>query len=52
MGGELFRARGLSIVENNWLEIYAPYEKWVDAVLPDLKEGDIFEPTVIEIQEG
>jgi DNA topoisomerase-3 len=49
IGGEIFRARGLIIVENNWLEIYSPYEKWVDTVVPDFKPGDTFEPTLIEI---
>ncbi len=49
IGGEIFRARGISIVEMNWLEIYSPYEKWVDTVVPNFEQGDTFEPTLIEM---
>lgn len=49
LNGEIFRARGLKIVEMNWLEVYQPYEKWVDTVIPDFQVDDTFEPTLIEI---
>lgn len=52
IGGEIFRARGLSIVEMNWLEIYSPYEKWADTVIPNLQEGDTFTPTLLEMQNS
>lgn len=52
IGGEAFRARGLSIVEGNWLDIYAPYEKWADTVVPPLEVGDTFEPTLLEMVQS
>ena len=51
IGGEIFRARGLCIVEMNWLEVYT-YEKWADTVVPPLQVDDTFEPTVIELQDS
>lgn len=36
----------------NWLEVYQPYEKWSDNVIPNFHEGDTFVPTLISIQES
>ena len=41
MGPEEFTAKGLMILEKNWLEIYAPWERWStgQGELPPLVEG-------------
>jgi DNA topoisomerase IA len=52
INGEIFRARGLSIVEGHWLDAYSPYEKWADTVVPPLQVDDTFEPTKIEMVQS
>lgn len=54
MGTELFTARGLMIIEENWLEIYKPYEFWSAGAgtLPRLANGQEFEPAALEMESG
>lgn len=40
MNGETFTAKGLVVIEKNYLDVY-PYEKWQTSILPPLKEGQI-----------
>ncbi|MBI4175679.1 MAG: DNA topoisomerase I [Candidatus Aenigmarchaeota archaeon] len=40
VNGEKFIARGTRIVRRNWMELYAPYARMKEAILPELKEGD------------
>ncbi|KAI0272245.1 DNA topoisomerase [Russula aff. rugulosa BPL654] len=50
-GGEDFYAKGLIILERNYLDVY-PYDKWSDKELPDFEEGVTFVPSVCELREG
>lgn len=51
-GGEAFNARGLIVLERNYLDVYV-YDKWSDsAELPKLTLGEAFEPTEALMTEG
>ncbi|KAI0295814.1 DNA topoisomerase [Multifurca ochricompacta] len=50
-GGEDFFAKGLIILERNYLEVY-PYDKWNGKELPDFEEGATFVPSVCELRDG
>eukprot|EP00548_Thalassiothrix_antarctica_P008807 CAMPEP_0194152402 /NCGR_PEP_ID=MMETSP0152-20130528/52128_1 /TAXON_ID=1049557 /ORGANISM="Thalassiothrix antarctica, Strain L6-D1" /LENGTH=782 /DNA_ID=CAMNT_0038856867 /DNA_START=182 /DNA_END=2531 /DNA_ORIENTATION=+ len=54
MGSETFTAKGLMILERNWLEIYSPYERWStgQGQLPHLEVGSRIIPTSLLLQEG
>ena len=54
MGTEFFTARGLMVTEENWLEIYKPYEHWSAGAgnLPRLENGQEFEPAALEMESG
>jgi DNA topoisomerase-3 len=51
MGGELFDAKGLVVLERNYLEVYT-YDKWNGHYIPEFHEGDVFVPTEINMVEG
>jgi len=46
MGPEEFTAKGLMVLEKNWLEIYAPWERWSigQGELPPLQVGSRVAP--------
>ncbi|KAH9979024.1 DNA topoisomerase [Lactifluus volemus] len=50
-GGEDFFAKGLIILERNYLDVY-PYDKWNGKELPDFEEGATFVPTICELRDG
>ena len=51
-GEEIFTARGVIVLERNYLEVYV-YEKWNDtAELPKFRVGDRFQPTEALLTEG
>lgn len=51
-GTETFNASGLVVLERNYLDVY-PYDKWTSTqVLPEFREGEVFEPTEARIHEG
>lgn len=51
-GEETFHARGLIVLERNYLDVF-PYEKWNDsAELPAFREGEVFRPTEAMMTEG
>lgn len=50
LGGEQFTAKGLSIDQMNFMEIY-PYVKWSEANLPSLQEGEIIEITECKLNK-
>ncbi|KAI0302708.1 DNA topoisomerase [Russula brevipes] len=50
-GGEDFSAKGLIILERNYLDVY-PYDKWSGKELPDFEEGETFVPSVCELRDG
>jgi len=54
MSSEEFTARGLMIVEKNWLEIYHPWERWStgQGELPPLQVGSRIVPTSLLMKEG
>lgn len=54
LGPEEFTAKGLMIIERNWLEIYAPWERWStgQGQLPALEVGSRFTPTSFLLQDG
>ncbi|KAI8970127.1 DNA topoisomerase [Mycotypha africana] len=51
MGPEFFDAKGLVILERNYLEVY-PYDKWKGNVIPEFQEGDEFVPATLEMVSG
>ncbi|KAM4057053.1 DNA topoisomerase domain-containing protein [Hirsutella rhossiliensis] len=51
-GDELFHARGIIVLERNYLDVYV-YEKWDNtAELPKFTRGEQFEPTEAMMSEG
>ena len=51
-GDEFFHAKGLVVLERNYLDIYV-YDKWESSTqLPDFEVGEVFEPTEAKITEG
>jgi DNA topoisomerase-3 len=54
MGPEQFNAKGLMILERNWLEIYQPWERWStgQGELPPLQVGSRIVPTTFVMKEG
>lgn len=51
MDTEYFDAKGLVILERNFLEVY-PYEKWSGNEIPEFREGYQFVPNTLEMVEG
>ena len=54
MASEEFTAKGLMILERNWLEIYAPWERWStgQGELPCVQVGSRITPTAFLMKEG
>lgn len=51
-GDEFFHAKGLIVLEKNYLEVYV-YDKWESSQqLPDFRMGEVFEPTEAKIFDG
>lgn len=51
-GDEFFHAKGLTVLERNYLDIYV-YDKWESSTqLPDFEVDEVFEPTEAKITEG
>ncbi|XP_075231110.1 topoisomerase 3-alpha isoform X2 [Lycorma delicatula] len=51
INGEKFVARGLMILERNYLEVY-PYEKWSDKEIHIYQMGQTFHPTNMSMVDG
>nr|XP_973578.2 PREDICTED: DNA topoisomerase 3-alpha [Tribolium castaneum] len=51
IAGEKFTAKGLIILEKNYLEVYT-YEKWNAKEIHSYQQGDTFIPSVLELYEG
>lgn len=54
MASEEFSAKGLMILERNWLEIYSPWERWStgQGILPRVRVGSRLVPTSLVMKEG
>lgn len=54
IASEEFSAKGLMILERNWLEIYAPWERWStgQGELPHVQVGSRIKPTALLMKEG
>ena len=54
MGTEVFTATGLMILERNWLDIYAPWERWSkgQGERPPVEEGSRISPYSFSMKEG
>ena len=54
MGSEFFTATGLMILERNWLDIYAPWERWStgQGELPPVTVGSRITPYSFLMKEG
>ncbi|KAL4980363.1 DNA topoisomerase [Aspergillus desertorum] len=51
-GDELFHAKGLLVLERNYLDVYV-YDNWESTQqLPDYRVGELFEPTEANIFDG
>lgn len=48
VANEKFTAKGLIILEKNYLEVYV-YEKWNMKEINNYRQGDTFTPTVLEM---
>ncbi|XP_059470353.1 DNA topoisomerase 3-alpha [Neocloeon triangulifer] len=51
IGEEKFNAKGLMVLEKNYLEVYI-YERWSDSEIPIYNVGEQFVPTTLELREG
>ena len=54
IASEEFVAKGLMILERNWLEIYQPFERWStgQGELPKVRVGSRIVPTTLVMNEG
>jgi len=54
MSSEEFTAKGLMIIERNWLEIYSPWERWStgQGELPNVQVGSRIRPTTLLMKDG
>jgi DNA topoisomerase-3 len=54
MASEEFTAKGLMIVEQNWLEIYAPFERWStgQGEMPVLEKESRITPSSLLLKDG
>ncbi|CAM9756027.1 unnamed protein product, partial [Heterosigma akashiwo] len=52
LGAERFHANGLMVIERNWLEIYAPFERWNGKHIPLFNPGQTFAPSSVLMKEG
>ena len=54
VGTEEFTARGLMVIERNWLDIYHPFERWStgQGELPPLQEGSRIVPSSLTMKDG
>ena len=54
MASEEFTAKGLMIIERNWLEIYQPWERWStgQGELPHVQIGSRIRPTSMLMLDG
>ena len=50
IGHERFTTNGLAIEEKNYLDVYI-YDKWTNKSVPDLREGDVFVPSRLEMKQ-
>ncbi|KAJ2488277.1 DNA topoisomerase 3-alpha [Coemansia sp. RSA 2050] len=48
---EQFSANGLMILKRNYLDIY-PFDRWSESSVPVYRQGDSFEPSVLEMRAG
>eukprot|EP00127_Corallochytrium_limacisporum_P004744 Clim_evm98s172 gene=Clim_evmTU98s172 len=51
MATEEFKAKGLQILERNYLDVY-PYDRWSDQVVGSYSQGEIFTPTMLTLERG
>ncbi|XP_013780332.2 DNA topoisomerase 3-alpha-like [Limulus polyphemus] len=51
IAGEKFSTSGLIITAKNYLEVY-PYDKWNTKVIPNFTQGEMFQPSSIEMVDG
>jgi DNA topoisomerase-1 len=51
VNGETFTAQGTRTVEPNWMDVYKPYVKLKELVLPDVSEGDKVDIGKLEMLE-
>ncbi|KAJ1811892.1 DNA topoisomerase 3-alpha, partial [Coemansia sp. RSA 2598] len=51
IAGERFSTAGLMITERNYLDIY-PYDRWSESTVPLYRQGETFEPTILELRTG
>ena len=54
LASEEFSAKGLMILEKNWLEIYSPWERWNtgQGELPSVQVGSRIFPSALFMREG
>ena len=51
MADEVFKASGLKVSKQNFLEVYK-YEKWADKSMPSFQEGQELKPKSLTMREG
>ncbi|CAB3368498.1 Hypothetical predicted protein [Cloeon dipterum] len=51
IGDEKFHAKGLMVLERNYLEVYI-YDRWSDTEIPVYNVGEQFVPTTLDFRDG
>lgn len=51
MGGEYFHTKGVTVIKQNWLEVFH-WEKQMENEIPNFTEGQIFTPSELKMNEG
>ena len=52
IGGEYFEAKGLTILERNYLNVYHPYENWSGNEIADFQTGEMVDTFTTELVQG
>jgi DNA topoisomerase-3 len=52
LGGERFTARGLTITQKNFLEVFSKFEKWGEHSLPVFVKGQQYAPSLLMMRES
>ncbi|MFB6075627.1 MAG: DNA topoisomerase I, partial [Candidatus Aenigmatarchaeota archaeon] len=51
INGEIFQSKGKRVIEKNWIELYEPYVRFKEQILPDLEKGELLEVFEVEMLE-
>jgi DNA topoisomerase-3 len=52
MADERFTARGLTITQRNFLDVYSKFERWGENSLPNFQRGHSYVPSLLMMRES